>query len=848
MTKRSLSILTFLVVSTGCRPDVADDEVAPTAQARFDPSAEPSPVIPTPTDLIYDEAEGRLDFELEDDAAPAQRDLVTYFNSLDGWPASMPAEASFEGELDPASVTAETVRVLDITDPASPEWVEDVHRELMPVEDGVQELLVHPGRLPSWPVGRRFAVAVLGGEAGVRGTDGRQVVPSPTFWFFSAPDPVAACEDQEALEGCESLTDLVEDADAAELEEIRRDAEEVFDALEAMGVERRELALGWSFRTSSRTVVPFDPTLDDVHFPNDYYMSEDETHVELHPTEGTTDAARALLARLEELDGFSLTAPCRMRFVGPLMGGRANLTSTALLFVNADEEEDYPLVERTWDEESSQVTVAPQKGLHDHTRYAVVALDYLTDVDGEEIISSHVWSIIKSHHPVVDDEGRSLIDSVDDETAHDLEEARQEYEELFEELEGSSYPREMIQAGVVFTTRSVVGGMQELQRLPSERDIPTQAESPLGVRDPAAVVPSPYSTANLSGVVEGTLPVLDATDAATREIDTAGAAAASVPFVLTLPLSPPEGRAAPPVVIFAHDLSGSRHDVFAVADDLAAEGLACLSVDLPGHGGRGVCLEDADCAGGSCAAGECNGGTLLTDARGLPANATRVMVPVDAPFAAGDALRQHALDLVSLARSVRADDGPGSLEGVSIDTGDVLFFGAGFGAMAGAVFLAVDPTVQVAVLTGAGGNLGRIVSASSAFEGRMDEWLEDDLGLEPGSAAHELLGYAWSWAADAGDPGVFAHHLLTDPLPHPDGGEMEERSLLVQVPMMDTRIPEPAMRFFWLSMGRELYPVLLSESTIDDVLDPANATGTAAREQAAAYLASGGEVLLAVGD
>jgi hypothetical protein len=224
------------------------------------------------------------------------------------------------------------------------------------------------------------------------------------------------------------------------------------------------------------------------------------------------------------------------------------------------------------------------------------------------------------------------------------------------------------------------------------------------------------------------------------------------------------------------------------------------------------------------------------------------MVPVDAPFAAGDALRQHALDLVSLARSVRADDGPGSLEGVSIDTGDVLFFGAGFGAMAGAVFLAVDPTVQVAVLTGAGGNLGRIVSASSAFEGRMDEWLEDDLGLEPGSAAHELLGYAWSWAADAGDPGVFAHHLLTDPLPHPDGGEMEERSLLVQVPMMDTRIPEPAMRFFWLSMGRELYPVLLSESTIDDVLDPANATGTAAREQAAAYLASGGEVLLAVGD
>lgn len=837
-------MLGLTVLSLGCVPEIHQDEIPATIEAQFDPSAEPSPKIPSPTDLIYDAEEGRLDLDLESGDSPAQEDLVGYLNSLDGWPASMPASATFLGEIDASTVDGTTVRVLDITDLEDPAWVDDVAMTLEPQEDGEQEILVHPGLLPTWEVGHRYAIAILGGESGVRGMDGQQVVSSPTFWFFKASSPLARCEDQDALTGCESLTDLVDDEDVADLEEVRRDTVEVFDALERMGIPREEIALAWSFRTSTRTVVPFDPSIDDVHFPNDYYMSEDETHLDVPPPPGTTPEAEALLQRLNQKDGYSLTAPGWMRFVGPLEPAAWNLTSTSLLVVNADEDEDLPLLQRQWDERRSEVLLIPYKALHDHTRYAAVALDYLEDVNGERIISSHIWSILKSHHPAADEEGHSLLSSVDDETASDLEEARQEYEELFEELEGISYPREKTMAGVVFTTQSVVARMQALRQLPFDESLDTEARSTEGVEDPAGAVPAGFPQDHLSGVVRGTIPLMDVLDPDTRELETDAWSVVTVPFTLTLPDAPPEGRASPPVVLFFHDLDGSREDVFAVADVLAERGYATFAMDLLGHGERGTCIEDADCDAGTCNAGKCVGGTLRVDPEGRPLNARSVLVPVNSPFAAGDAMRQMALDLVCAARALGADDGPGSLAGVELDVGDISFFGVGFGAMAGAIFMAVDPTVQVAVLTGAGGNLGRLVSTSDAFEGEMDAWLQDDLGLEPGGEADHFFRYAWSWASDPGDPGVFAHHLMVSPLPDPDGGgTMPVRDLLVQVPMLDDTIPELNMRFFWLSAGRDLYPVFYEDSDNGFILDLDDETGDLAREQAADYIATGGETV-----
>jgi hypothetical protein len=834
-----------VLACAACVPEIPRDGPPSAVEAEFDPTAEPSPRIPKPTDLVYDVETARLAIDLEPDDSPAQQDLVGYLDSLDGWPASMPGEAVFLGPVDNATVTAATVRVFDITDIDSPEPVGDALRFL---EDRT-ELRVHPGRLPSWQPGRRYAIAVLGGSHGVAGAGGEAVVPSPVFWFFRSASPLAVCEDDEALAGCRSVTDLIADEDVADLEEIRRDNAEVFDALEAAGVPRADVALAWSFRTSSRTVVPFDPSTDDVHFPNDYYLAEDETHLEVPAPDGSTFAARAFLDRLNALDGYSLTGPGWMRFVGPFDGSGRNLTPTALLFMNADDDQDLPLVQRGWDAFRNEVVLAPYRTLRSHTRYAAIATDYLEDVNGEEIICSHVWAILKSHNPAADEDGHSLLDGVSDEDARDLEEARQEYGELFDTLENKlSYPREKVQVGVVFTTRSVLEDMQELRQRPSEEALPTEAVAPDGVRDPEDVVPAGLPHDNLGGVLEGTVPGLELVDPATREIDFGPGTVVELPFVITLPAAPPAGRDAAPLVLFQHDLRGSRRDVFVVADGLAAAGYAAVAIDLVGHGARGVCLEDHDCDAGTCRNGSCDGGGLRIDGDGLPRNARDVFVPVSRPFAVGDALRQQAVDLVAVVRSLRAVDGPGSLAGVRIDAQDVSFLGVGFGAMAGAIFVAVDPAVHVVVLHGAGGNLRQLVDGSTEFAGALDSWLEDDLGLAPEREAHRFFRYAWSWAADPGDPAVWAHHLIDAPLPDPDGeGVMAPRALLVQVPLEDDVIPFEAQRFFYLSAGVEVYPVEFAGAGHGFFLDPDDPDAAAARAQAVGFIASGGATVPPVG-
>jgi hypothetical protein len=76
---------------------------------------------------------------------------------------------------------------------------------------------------------------------------------------------------------------------------------------------------------------------------------------------------------------------------------------------------------------------------------------------------------------------------------------------------------------------------------------------------------------------------------------------------------------------------------------------------------------------------------------------------------------------------------------------------------------------------------------------------------------------------------------------------MEPRALLVQVPAADDVIPFEAMRFFFLSVGPELYPEMFEGSGNGFIVDPADDAGAFARRQAAVFIASGGETVLTAG-
>jgi len=109
------------------------------------------------------------------------------------------------------------------------------------------------------------------------------------------------------------------------------------------------------------------------------------------------------------------------------------------------------------------------RALHSHVKYVAVAMEYLVDEDGEDIISSHVWSMIKAGQPAIDGEGRSLVSGLSDQKAADLDDAIEDYEELFKTLyEEAGYPKEMIQVGVAFTTQSFIEEMQYLRECPRD--------------------------------------------------------------------------------------------------------------------------------------------------------------------------------------------------------------------------------------------------------------------------------------------------------------------------------------------------------------------------------------------
>src|SRR3954471_5325374 len=97
-----------------CAPDIEHTEAPNQVVARFDPSQTP-PVVPTPNDLAADPTTGQLAITPAPGASDIDVEFTSYLNQLNGFPASSTANETFSAKLDPASVTAQTVRVYDVT-------------------------------------------------------------------------------------------------------------------------------------------------------------------------------------------------------------------------------------------------------------------------------------------------------------------------------------------------------------------------------------------------------------------------------------------------------------------------------------------------------------------------------------------------------------------------------------------------------------------------------------------------------------------------------------------------------------------------------------------------------------
>jgi hypothetical protein len=235
----------------------------------------------------------------------------------------------------------------------------------------------------------------------------------------------------------------------------------------------------------------------------------------------------------------------------------------------------------------------------------------------------------------------------------------------------------------------------------------------------------------------------------------------SIPIFVTVPnAASPSAGVKPaggwPVLIFQHGLTRNRLDAAGVADSFADQGYVVVSIDMPLHG-----------IGGATAAANpfydqanertfnldfVNNDSLATGPDGRIDGSGTHFVNVPSPLVTRDNLRQAAVDLLTLTRSLgnlNLDADPAG----DINTARIHFLGHSLGGIVGGVYLGTAGATEVVTgeLANAGGGVAQTIFDSPAFGPRIKAGLAAQ-GITEGSTLYAQFIRDAQTAVDAGDP------------------------------------------------------------------------------------------------
>ena len=226
-----------------------------------------------------------------------------------------------------------------------------------------------------------------------------------------------------------------------------------------------------------------------------------------------------------------------------------------------------------------------------------------------------------------------------------------------------------------------------------------------------------------------------------------------------------------PVAIYSHGTGGDYLSAVSdgTAERLAVEGIATLSMDQVLHGPRSP--------GGNPELDFFNIGNVYS-ARDNPLQG------------AADAFSQ-----LRLAKVVTFDDGTGRI--IKLDMNRVFFFGHSQGGLTGPAFVAFDPLVKGAVLSGTGGLLYLSILNKTDpvnFPALAESLLRD----EPVDVDNPSMALVQLWV-DRSDPLTFAPFMIRHPLPG-----LQPRAIFQTEGFTDTYTPNPCIQAFATAVGVDL--------------------------------------------
>lgn len=241
--------------------------------------------------------------------------------------------------------------------------------------------------------------------------------------------------------------------------------------------------------------------------------------------------------------------------------------------------------------------------------------------------------------------------------------------------------------------------------------------------------------------------------------------AQKVPMVLTIP-NANSGRSKPaagwPIVIFQHGITRDRSDAFAIAATMAAQGYAVIAIDIPLHGitnpANPLFVGNTPLAGLGVRERTfnmdlTNNSTGAPGPDGLIDPSGSTFINLSSLLTSRDNIRQASADLFTLAKAIPTMRyaGPNDFDGSRIG-----FVGQSLGSIVGTTFMALEPSVQTAVLSVPGGGIARLLEASPTFGPRIRAGLLAAGGPAQGTPDYDTFFGAAQTVIDSSDPINFA--------------------------------------------------------------------------------------------
>ncbi|RKH48359.1 hypothetical protein [Corallococcus llansteffanensis] len=646
--KKSLFLGAMALGAVACTPEI--EQEAPNTNvglAEFDPTGSPA-VVPSPNDLAI--RGGVVNAPINPAASLAEQEFTRdYLNTLNGFPTSAIASTKVQ-DLDPRTVNERTVVFIDLyagtplaKKPVTPTIAYNETTDLINLIPPVD---ANTG-LPAWPKGGRYAVALIGGENGLKTNGGNPVIGSATWAFASSVKPLVTCEDLTAPD-CAPATEIIpsketdpakrlaaQTASALQLEQLRRGYAPLIEGLVAKGFKREDVVLLWTFSVLNQPEATINLAANArlpiiIPFPNDLLRVPATSTAPAHlnfPVPAEAGLQQQLFTGLNTLDGFSTTGPTvsengdahgvldgtQFRTAADGAAPRVDASSLAagvkfFKLSNLDKgtapDVTPCLVEKTGDCGTSvgtagvvpvpqQLQVRPNAPLDGATQYGAVLTTELKDTQGRKVAPATAFALMRLANPVAVG-GKSQISSVPDSLAAALEPVRAAHKPYFDALEKAGLKRSQIALGWAFTTQSTTSVLQGLYTLPTALGAATAPNYvvPTTAQVKAVMTASGLPSDGIGGTfeVQANSPFL-----LTGPSDTLNPAEprpSRYPFMLFLPATaaPATGY---PVLVFGHGLTSNRTSVLGVANKLTAAGYAVVAMDAVYHGERTSCVGSA---------------------------------------------------------------------------------------------------------------------------------------------------------------------------------------------------------------------------------------------------------------